>query len=116
MLLTDDAARDLEDWYAAAFARGGDTAADLILDRVQDVFDRLASAAAAGDGDSPTLALRHEPVPELRQLGLLSERQHVTADGLRVIFREEAQRVVVVLVAPVERSFQSLLERRLLDA
>lgn len=118
VLLTDDAARDLEDWYAAAYARGGEQLATRILDRVQDVIASLANVPSAGSpSGSPAAApLRHEPVPELRQLGVQSERQHVTEDGLRLVFREHEQRVVVVLIAPVERSFQSLLERRLLDA
>ncbi|HNR00823.1 MAG TPA: type II toxin-antitoxin system RelE/ParE family toxin [Trueperaceae bacterium] len=105
MLLTDGAARDLDEWYAAAYARGGAGEAARILDRIEVVMQALA------DG-----SMREEAVPELRQLGRHAERQVVTSEGLRVVFRPGAERVVVVLLAPVKRSFQALLERRLLDA
>lgn len=105
VLLTDGAARDLDEWYAAAHARGGLDEATRILDRLQVVLTRL------GAGE-----LRDEPLPELRALGIAAARQHVTEDGQRVVFRAQADRVVVVLLAPVNRSYRSLLERRLLDA
>lgn len=105
VLLTDGAARDLDEWYAAAYARGGPSEATNILDRIQVVLEGLAGTE-----------LDDEPLPELRQLGVVDERQQVTADGLRVVYRVSDERVVVVSIAPVKRSFQSLLERRLLDA
>jgi len=105
VLLTDDAARDLDEWYAAAYARGGSAEATAVLDRIQVVVNGLVEAA-----------LTDEPLPELRLLGVLEERQHITDDGLRIVYRVSDERVVVVLIAPVKRSFQSLLERRLLDA
>ena len=116
VLLTDDAARDLEVWYATAHVSDGDEMATYMLDRIQDVMQSLAvEPGVISLASSTTPAIRHEPIPELRQLGLLAERQHVTDDGLRVVFRESDERVVVVLIAPVGRTFQSLLERRLLD-
>ncbi|MBX3139889.1 MAG: type II toxin-antitoxin system RelE/ParE family toxin [Trueperaceae bacterium] len=104
MMLTDGAARDLDEWYAAAYARGGATEATRILDRIEVVMRTLAEGTT-----------REETVPELRQLGRRAERQVVTDEGLRVVFRPSAERVLVVLLAPVRRSFQALLERRLLD-
>ncbi len=103
-MLTDGAARDLDEWYAAAYARGGATEAARILDRIEVVMRTVAEGAA-----------REEPVPELRRLGRRAERQVVTAEGLRVVFRPSPERVLVVVLAPVRRSFQALLERRLLD-
>src|SRR5690606_19885172 len=105
VMLTDGAARDLDEWYAAAYARGGAGEAGRILDRIQVVL------AAVDEG-----SLRDEPLPELRQLGRHGERQVVTPEGLRVVFRREDGRVLVVLMSPVTRSFQSLLVRRMLDA
>lgn len=105
VLLTDAAARDLDELYAAAFARGGPTEATQILDRIQVLVDGLAEET-----------LTEAPLPELSELGILSARQHVTADGLRVVYRPSEESVTVVLLAPLGRSFQSLLERRLLDA
>lgn len=103
VLLTDGAARDLDEWYAAAYARGGAGEATKVLDRVEEVLEALAQRAL------------REPLPELRRLGRLTERQVVTDGGLRVVFRPTEDRVLVVLIAPVKRSFQALLERRLLD-
>lgn len=105
VLLTDGAARDLDEWYAAAYARGGAPEATLILDRIEVVLDSLAEGA-----------LREESLPELRPLGKLAERQVVTDGGLRVVFRTGDDRVLILMIAPVKRSFQALLERRLLDA
>lgn len=105
VLLTDGAARDLDEWYAAAYACGGSTEADRALDRVEAVVARLATGTA-----------RDEALPELRELGIRDVRQVVTEDGLRVVYRARGERVVVVLLAPLRRSFRSLLERRLLDA
>lgn len=105
VLLTDGAARDLDEWYAAAYARGGASEATTFLDRIQVVLTEL------GEDE-----LTDEPLPELRKLGVVAERQRVTDDGLRIAYRVVDQRVIVVLIAPVKRSFQALLERRLLDA
>lgn len=105
VMLTDGAARDLDEWYAAAYARGGSNEATRILDRIQDVLESV------GNGSR-----RDEPLPELRQLGRHGERQVVTPEGLRVVFKREEERVLVVLMTPVSRSFQALLLRRLLDA
>ncbi len=105
VLLTDGAARDLDEWYAAGYARGGPAEATRTLDLVEVVLQGLSAGEA-----------RDEPLPELRELGMLEARQVVTDDGLRVVFREREGRLVVVLLAPAARSFQSLLQRRLLDA
>lgn len=104
VLLTDGAARDLDEWYASAYARGGAALAARILDAFEVVVEDIAA-------DSLTSVV----VPELRQFGRRAERQVVTTDGLRVVFRVNLGVVEVVLLAPEKRSFQALLERRLLD-
>jgi len=105
VLLTDGAARDLDEWYAAAYARGGAAEATRVLDRIEVVLGSLAEGS-----------VREEPLPELRPLGKLGERQVISDDGLRVVFRPGDDRVLVLMIAPAMRSFQALLERRLLDA
>ena len=104
VVLTDGAARDLDELYAAAYDGGGSTQADLFLDRIQDVLARLEAMPDLG-----------RAVPELRRLGLANARQHRDGD-LRMLFRRHADSVVVVAIAPVERSWQALLHRRLLDS
>ncbi len=105
VLLTDGAARDLDEWYAAAYARGGHLAAARSLERIGSVLEGISSGR-----------LRDESLPELRYLGRHLERQVVTDDGLKIVFRRDADRLLVVLIEPVNRSYQTLLERRLLDA
>lgn len=105
VLLTDGAARDLDEWYAAAYARGGHLVAARSLERIGSVFEGISSGR-----------LRDESLPELRHLGRHLERQVVTDDGLKIVFRRDADRLLVVLIEPVNRSYQTLLERRLLDA
>lgn len=104
VLLTDGAARDLDELYAAAYDRGGSSRADLLLDRIQDILTGLEATPNLG-----------RPVPELQRLGLTDGRQQRDGD-LRVLYRLRAEAVLVVAIAPVERSWQALLQRRLLDS
>jgi toxin ParE1/3/4 len=104
VLLTDGAARDLDELYADAYDRGGVAMADRFLDRIQDCFERLAEEAPSG-----------RTVPELRRLGLDDGR--VLRDGdLRLVYRLRVADALVVLIAPERRSMQSLLQRRTLDS
>jgi toxin ParE1/3/4 len=103
VLLTDAAARDLDELYAAAYERGGGPSADLFLDQIQYAVERLATRAEGGD-----------PLPELRDLGLRDDLQ-LRGDPHRVVYRVRGDEVHVVLIAPWGRSLQSLLKRRMLD-
>ena len=103
VLLTDGAARDLDELYAAAYDRGGAPAADLFLDRIQVVLTRVGAAPEAG-----------HPVPDLQRLGLTDGRQ-VREGELRLLYRAREDAVLLVAIAPAERSWQALLQRRLLD-
>ena len=104
VLLTDGAARDLDELYAAAYDGGGPPHADLFLDRIQDVLTRLAATPEAG-----------RPVPDLQRLGLADGRQLREGD-LRVLYRLREEAVLVAAIAPIARSWQTLLQRRLLDS
>ena len=104
VLLTDGAARDLDELYAAAYDRGGAPRADLFLDRIQDALSRLEAVPEVG-----------RPLPELQRLGLADGRQLRDVE-LRLLYRVRADAVLVVAIAPAERSWQALLQRRLLDS
>lgn len=103
VLLTDGAARDLDELYAIAYDRGGPVGADRFLDRIQVVLERLASRAEAG-----------APLPELARLGMVEHRQLRVEDD-RIVFRARDDEVLIAAIADRGRSLQSLLERRLLD-
>ncbi|MFN2321843.1 MAG: type II toxin-antitoxin system RelE/ParE family toxin [Trueperaceae bacterium] len=104
MLLTDGAARDLDELYAAAYDRGGATRADLFLDRIQNVLTSLGATPGRG-----------RRLPELQRLGLADGRQQLDGD-LRVLYRMRTDSVLIVAIAPAERSWQALLQRRVLDS
>lgn len=102
--LTDGAARDLDELYAAAYDRGGPAMADQFLDRIQTLFSALAEEEAPGSS-----------LPELRRLGLHDGR--VVRDGpLRVLYRLRDADALLVMIAEQSRSMQSLLQRRMLDS
>ena len=102
--LTDAASRDLDELYAGAYERGGRSRATSILDRIEVITRSLVEGA-----------LSVAPLPLLAQFGKTDVRQHVSDDGMRVVFRRDGERVAVVLIARADRSFQSLLQRRVLD-
>lgn len=104
VLLTDGAARDLDELYAAAYERGGFGQADRILDRIRSGLERIAQRPEDG-----------APPPELRALGMRRARE-LRLDGHRIVYRERGDEVHVVLIAAESRSMQSLLQRRMLDA
>ena len=104
VLLTDGAARDLDELYAEAYDRGGVVVADRILDRIQVCFERIAEEAPNG-----------RTLPELHRLGLDDGR--VLRDGeLRFVYRLRMADALLVLIALERRSMQSLLQRRMLDS
>ncbi len=104
VLLTDGAARDLDELYAAAYDRGGVDAADRFLDRIQLLFLRLADVGSGG-----------RRLPELRRLGLDDGR--VLRDGdLRIVYRLREADALLVFIANAGRSMQSLLQRRMLES
>jgi len=104
VLLTDGAARDLDELYADAYDRGGSVMADRFLDRIQGCLERIAAEAPSG-----------QTLPDLRRLGLDDGR--VLRDGdLRFVYRLRVADALVVLIAHERRSLQSLLQRRTLDS
>jgi toxin ParE1/3/4 len=101
--ITDDAARDLDELYAHAHLHDPVGTADLLLDRMQDVFQSLA--------ESP----ESDPHPrELRELGVRDYRVSVVKP-YRIVYRVDGDEVNVLLIADTRRDIQLSLQRRLLE-
>jgi toxin ParE1/3/4 len=104
VLLTDGAARDLDELYAAAYDRGGRVRADLFLDHIQVALTELGGKPGRG-----------APLPELQRLGL-TDGHHLLDGDLRWVYRVREDAVLIVAIAPRARSWQALLQRRMLDS
>ena len=103
VLLTRDAAGDLEQLYDYIAEHDAPSKADL-LDRIQKVIDTLATFPERGSYPKELLAL-----------GIREYRQ-TFFKPYRVIYRIIDQHVYVYLIADGRRDMQALLERRLLGA
>jgi toxin ParE1/3/4 len=101
--ITDDAARDLDELYAHAHLHDLLGTADLVLDRIQDVFRSLAESPEGG---------KHPR--ELRELGIRDYREAVV-DTYRIIYRMDGEDVAVLLIADTRRDIQLSLQRRVLE-
>ena len=104
VLLTDGAARDLDELYAGAYDRGGAAEANRMLDRIEVAFSWLHDRADRG-----------EPIPALRELGM-HEALQLHLEDVRLTYRLQQDEVHVVSLAPLGRSAQALVQRRMLDA
>jgi toxin ParE1/3/4 len=104
VLLTADAASDLEQLYDYIAEHDAPSKADYVLDRIQKVIDTLATFPERGSYPK-----------ELVALGIRDYRQ-TFFKPYRVIYRIIDRRVYVYLVADGRRDMQALLERRLLGA
>ena len=104
VLLTQDAARDLEEIYDYISGHDSPSRADQVLDRIRKVIETLASFPERGSFPKELLAL-----------GIREYRQ-TFFKPYRVIYRVIGQYVYVYLVADGRREMQALLERRLLGA
>ena len=104
LLLTDDAARDLDEIYARIHLQRSWSEAEAVLERIASAFSAAASAPGAG---------RHPQ--ELLELGIADYRETVTGE-IRLIYREEAGSICILLIVDGRRDLRSLLQRRLLEA
>ena len=102
VLLTDDAARDLEELHRYIAEQDSPAAADQVLDRIEKVFQSLAAMPERG----------HLP-KELAALGLREFRE-VFFKPYRVIYRPIGRQVYVYLIVDGRRDMQTQLARRLL--
>jgi len=104
VLMTRDAAGDLEELYDYIAEHDAPSKADYVLDRLQKVLDTLAAFPERGSYPKELLAL-----------GIREYRQ-TFFKPYRVIYRIIGQRVYVYLIVDGRRDMQALLERRLLGA
>jgi toxin ParE1/3/4 len=104
VLLTDDAARDLEDIYDYIDLHDSTGKADHVLERIEKAFNSLSENPERGAYP-----------PELIALGMREFRQ-VFFKPYRIIYRVMEKDVYGLLIADGRRDMQKLLQRRLLQA
>jgi toxin ParE1/3/4 len=104
VLLTDAAARDLEDIYDYIELHDSRSKADHVIERIEKAFDSLS--------DDPE---RGAYPRELIALGLREFRQ-IFFKPYRIIYRMMGNNVYVLLIADGRRDMQKLLQWRLLQA
>lgn len=103
VLLTDDAARDVEENYSYIAQRSGRDDAEYVLTQIERVVSTLSSSPERGVYPKELLALG---IREYRELFF---------KPYRIIYTIIAQHVYVLLVADGRRDMQTHLFRRLLD-
>jgi toxin ParE1/3/4 len=104
VLLTDDAARDLDKIYDYIALHDVPQKADYVLEQIERAFSRLSESPNRGTHPK-----------ELLSLGIREYRE-VFFKPYRIIYRIMSNNVYVLLIVDGRRDMQSLLQRRLLDA
>lgn len=104
VLLTEDAAQDLEELYDYITDHDSPAAADHVLDRIEKAINSLAEFPNRG---------KHPQ--ELLSLGIREYRE-VFFKPYRIIYRMIGDAVYVYVIADGRRDMQTLLTRRLLGA
>lgn len=104
VLLTADAARDLEDLYQYIAGHDASGKADRVLTNIEKVFGSLSESPERGVYPKELLAL-----------GIRDYRE-IFFKPYRMIYRVAGDVVHVLLIADGRRDMQNLLQRRLLCA
>ena len=104
VLLTNDAARDLEELYDYIALHDAPRKADYVLDQIEKAFSRLSEFPERGAYPK-----------ELLTLGIREYRE-IFFKPYRIIYRVLEKKVYVLLIVDGRRDMQSLLQRRLLNA
>lgn len=104
ILLTNDAARDLDEIYDYIALHDALQKADYVLGQIEKVFSRLSGSPKRGVYPK-----------ELLSLGIREYRE-VFFKPYRIIYRVLDKNVYVLLIVDGRRDLQLLLQRRLLDA
>ncbi|MBW2700801.1 MAG: type II toxin-antitoxin system RelE/ParE family toxin [Deltaproteobacteria bacterium] len=102
VILTDDAARDLEDIYDYIERHDAPDKADHVLDQVEKAFDSLS--------ENP---LRGAHPKELLLIGIRNYRE-IFFKPYRIIYQVMDDKVYVLLIVDGRRDMQTLLQQRLL--
>ena len=104
VVLTDDAAHDLEDIADYVAGRDGPDRARHVLARIGEAVETLANFPERGGFPS-----------ELQELGIRRYRE-VFFKPYRIVYRAAEDSVYVLLIADGRRDMRALLLRRLLHA
>lgn len=104
VLLTDDAARDLEEIYDYIARHDSPQNADRVLEWIEKAFSSLSEFPERGVYPK-----------ELSTLGIREYRE-VFFKPYRIIYRVMDKLVYIFLIVDGRRDMQSLLQRRLLQA
>ncbi len=104
VLLTNDAARDLEALYDYIALHDAPQKADYVLEQIEKTFSRLSEFPERGAYPK-----------ELAALGIREYRE-IFFKPYRIIYRIMDKDVYVLLIVDGRRDMQTLLQRRLLDA
>lgn len=104
VLLTNDAARDLEEIYNYIALHDSPQNADYILSRIEKVFSSLSEFPERGVYPDELLALG------------IREYREIFFKPYRIVYRVMNNIVYVLLIVDGRRDMQSLLQRRLLNA
>ena len=104
VLLTEDAARDLNELYDYITAHDSPQKADNVLEQIETTFSTLSEFPERGVYPK-----------ELLKLGIREYRE-IFFKPYRIIYRVMDKSVYVLLIVDSRRDMQSLLQRRLLDA
>lgn len=104
VLLTNDAARDLNELYNYIAVHDSPRKADYVLEKIEKTFSTLSELPERGVYPK-----------ELLKLGIRDYRE-VFFKPYRIIYRVMDKNVYVLLIVDGRRDMQSLLQRRLLDA
>ncbi len=104
VLLTNDAARDLEEIYNYIALHDSFQKADHVLARIEEVFSSLSEFPERGVYPKELLALG------------IREYREIFFKPYRILYRVMKNVVYVLLIVDGRRDMQSLLQRRLLNA
>jgi toxin ParE1/3/4 len=104
VLLTKDAARDLEELYDYIAGHDSLRKANYVLDQIEKTFSTLSEFPERGVYPQ-----------ELLKLGIREYRE-IFFKPYRIIYRVIDKNVYVLLIMDGRRDMYSLLQRRLLDA
>jgi toxin ParE1/3/4 len=104
VLLTDDAAHDLDALYDHIALHDAPEKADYVLEQIEKAFVSLSASPERGAYPKELLAVG---IREYRELFF---------KPYRIIYRVIGNNVYVLLIADGRRDMQALLQRRLLEA
>jgi toxin ParE1/3/4 len=104
VLLTNDAAHDLEELYDYISGHDSPRKADYVLDQIEKAFSTLSEFPERGVYPK-----------ELLKLGIREYRE-IFFKPYRIIYRVIDKTVYVLLIVDGHRDMHSLLQRRLLEA